>query len=139
MNTTYYETIHQIIRTGHWITDSLNKLLKDKGSTEPQYNVLRILHTSKEDIITLDYIKEGMVQPSSNVTRIVEKLLIKGYVTREECPTNRRKKDIKLTTQGVIYLKTLDEVVESFHSPMFDKLNSNELNNLKDLIKKYNN
>ena len=42
---------------------------------------------------------------------IVDKLLAKGYVGRQECPSNRRKMDITITDAGVALLKELNKKV----------------------------
>ena len=133
---TYYKSVHKIITAGHMITDSINRLLKSSGSTEPQYNVLQILSYKKDEALTIDQIQEGMVQRNSNVSRIVDKLLANGLVSRTECAENRRKKDIKITENGLEYLKELNMIVESFHSTMMEKLDEKELKKLKDLITK---
>ena len=90
MDNQYFQAIFQIIRTGHWITDQVSRELKEFGITEPQYNVLRILRGAKGEPLTVQRILKSMVQRSSNITRIVDKLLAKGYVNRQECPSNRR-------------------------------------------------
>ncbi len=133
---TYFEAVHKIITAGHMITDSINRLLKSSGSTEPQYNVLQILSIKKDEALTVDQIQDGMVQRNSNVSRIVDKLLANGLVTRIECAENRRKKDIKITKEGLEYLKELNLVVEYYHSPMMEKLEKKELESLKFLISK---
>ena len=97
MKKNYFQTIHQIIITGHWITDEVGKALKEFGITEPQYNVLRILSRANGQPITVGKISDGMIQRSSNVTRIIDKLLFKGLVYRQECPTHRRKMDITMS------------------------------------------
>ena len=134
MNEEYFQMIYQIIRTGHWITDQISKELKEYGITEPQYNVLRILKGAKGKPVAVQQILEGMVQRSSNITRIVDKLIVKGYVERKECPTNRRKMDITIRKAGLDVLKKLDKKVHQFHSPLMTKLNQEEINTLKHLI-----
>lgn len=134
MNEVYFQAIYQIITTGHWITDQVSKELKDFGITEPQYNVLRILRGAKGKPITVQEILDNMVQRSSNITRIVDKLLAKGFAERKECPTNRRKMDITLTKGGLEILKKLDKKVLTFHQPFIHKLNQKELETLKKLI-----
>lgn len=134
MNKKYYETIFQIIRTGHWITDQVSKELKEFGITEPQFNVLRILRGAKGKPISVSDVLERMVQRNSNITRIVDKLLIKGFAERKECPTNRRKMDLTITEAGLKKLKELDERVEAFHQPFIGKLSTSELETLKKLI-----
>ena len=109
MNNRYFQAIYQIITTGHWITAQVGKQLKVHGMTEPQFNVLRILRGAKGAPITVQEILENMVQQSSNVTRIVDKLLTMELVERKECPTNRRKMDITITDKGLNLLNLLEE------------------------------
>ncbi|NME67386.1 MarR family winged helix-turn-helix transcriptional regulator [Flammeovirga aprica] len=132
----YFKAIHQIIVTGHWITDQVGKDLKEYGITEPQFNVLRILKGQKGAPITVQEIQERMVQRSSNVTRIVDKLLDKKLVNRQECPTNRRKMDITITDKGLEELEKLDAKVGDFHQQFQGNLSEEELETLATLIKK---
>ena len=134
MNDKYFSTIHEIITTGHWITDQVALELKEFGITEPQYNVLRILADTQNSPITSQEILEKMVQRSSNITRIVDKLVAKSLVTRQLCPTNRRKMDISITPIGCALLRTLDEKVKNFHQPFMNNLNEEELEQLKHFI-----
>lgn len=136
MNRSYFQTIHEIITTGHWITDEISKALKEYGITEPQYNVLRILRGAKGKPVTVGGILDNMVQRSSNITRIVDKLVGKKLAERTTCPTNRRKMDIIITTKGLALLKQLDQKVLGFHQPYFQKLSMEELDTLKRLIRK---
>jgi len=132
----YFEAIYEIIRTGHWITDSITKELKEYGIYEPQYNVLRILRGAKGKPISVNSILENMVQRSSNVTRIVDKLEIKGLVERTLSTEDRRKMDIVITNDGIQLLKKLDKKVADFHKPMMNKLSVDESVTLKQLIRK---
>ena len=134
MNEKYFQTIYQIITTGHWITDQVSIALKEFQITEPQYNVLRTLRAAKGKPLTVQKILEKMVQRSSNITRIVDKLLKKGYVDRKECPSNRRKMDITITETGLKILIQLDKKVAIFHEPLFHNLNTDELATLRNLI-----
>lgn len=136
MNKMYYQAIYEIITTGHWLTDEVTTALKEHGITEPQYNVLRILRGAKGEPVTVGGILDNMVQRSSNITRIVDKLVLKRFAVRSECPTNRRKMDILITPSGLAILKELDKKVEAFHNPYFNKLSTEELLTLKQLIQK---
>ena len=133
-NRNYLRAIHQIIKTGHWITDQVGIELRDFEISEPQYNVLKILKGSKGQPITVQGIQSQMLQRTSNVTRIVDKLIDKGLVNRKECPSNRRKMDITITIQGEEFLKPLDKIVLGFHQPMAEKLTNEEAQTLTKLI-----
>lgn len=132
----YYQAILEIIKTGHWITDSVSKELRPYGIYEPQYNVLRILRGAKGKPISVNTILENMVQRSSNVTRIVDKLEQKGLVVRTLSKEDRRKMDILITEEGLALLKKLDVKVQAFHQPFMHNLNEEEAETLQRLIKK---
>lgn len=138
-NKSFYSVIFQIIRTGHWITDSVSHELKEFGISEPQFNVLRILKGQKGAAISVEEITKHMVQRSSNVTRIIDKLLVRGFVTRQECPTNRRKMDISITEEGGKFLEVLNKKLEDFHEPMISRLTEEEAQTLTTLIQKLKN
>lgn len=136
MNQDYLSAIDQIIRTGHWITDQVSVELKDFDISEPQYNVLRVLKVRGGEPITVQKIQEKMVQRTSNVTRIIDKLIEKGLANRVECPSNRRKMDITITKKGEELLGELNEKVIAFHQPMSKNLSTEEAQTLKNLILK---
>ena len=132
----YFKTIYEIIKTGHWITDSISKTLREHNIYEPQYNVLRILSKANSEPISVNAILEQMVQKSSNVTRIVDKLTAKGLAERTLSEEDRRKMDIVITEEGKKLLKILDKKVYQFHDPMMHNLTNEEAETLRQLIKK---
>jgi len=78
-----------------------------------------------------------MIQRSSNVTRIIDKLESKGLVERTLCSKDRRKMDIILTQKGDELLSILNKKVEAFHHQMENNLNQKELETLQSLIIKF--
>lgn len=136
MNETYFKAILAVVRKGYWMIDQVAKALKPHGVSEPQYNVLRILEEAKGKPLSVQAIQKAMIQTGSNVTRIVDKLLLKGLVNRSECPTNRRKMDISITKEGLAFLEVLDQEVRAVHQPLMELLSEKELEQLYDLLKK---
>ena len=133
----HYNAIFELIKTGHWLTDSVTKELKEFDIYEPQFNVLRILQGSKGKPISVNTILERMIQRSSNVTRIVDKLEAKGLVERTLCTVDRRKMDIIITTEGSALLLKLNKKIEDFHKPMMNNLTTKEFESLEKLIIKF--
>jgi DNA-binding MarR family transcriptional regulator len=130
----YFEAVFEIIKTGHWLTDSVSRELKEFDIYEPQFNVLRILRGAKGKPVSANAILEKMLQRSSNITRIVDKLTAKGLVERALSVNDRRKMDIVITTKGLDLLKKLDKKVEALHKPMMNNLSAEEAETLKGLI-----
>jgi len=137
MNKTYFNTILELIKTGHWLTDSISKELKEYDIYEPQFNVLRILKGAKGTPLSVNTILDRMLQKSSNVTRIIDKLELKGLVERTHCPKDRRKMDIILTSKGSDLLNILNKKVQKFHYSLENNLNQKELEILYSLIIKF--
>ena len=95
---------------------------------------MRILRGAKGKPISANSILEKMVQRSSNITRIVDKLTAKGLVKRTLAVDDRRKMDIIITDKGLDLLKLLDKKVEALHKPLINNLSSEEAETLKRLI-----
>jgi DNA-binding MarR family transcriptional regulator len=85
-----HKIILNIMYTQNLINENFNELLKPFEISGEQYNVLRILRGQKESRQYV-LIQERMIARTSNTTRLVDKLLLKEYVTRKVCPENRRK------------------------------------------------
>ena len=123
---------------GHMLTDKASQALKPWATTEPQYNVLRILQDYKGTPITVQDIQERMIQKSSNVTRIIDKLETRGWVNRSICEHNRRKMDVVITSIGSQNLRELDKQVHKIHYPFKQRLNEQEIRTLNKLLSKLN-
>lgn len=108
----YARAVLNIIYTGGWIVNSVNHALKPLGITEPQYNVLRILRGQNGAAMNLFEIQNRMLQRMSNVSRLIDKLVEKGYVERTECKENRRMVDIRITEKGLTLLNDAESSVQ---------------------------
>jgi DNA-binding MarR family transcriptional regulator len=75
-----------------------------------------------------------MVQTESNVTRIVDRLVDRGLMTRETCPENRRKVDIRITDDGVRAYREARDVVFDVHRRIGDRLTDGELEMVSDAL-----
>ena len=123
--------------TQNVIGDKFHEILKPYDISREQYNVLRILRGQKGFACNMNVIQERMLAKNSNTTRLIDKLLLKHYVTREVCPANRRKMEILITQKGLDILTELDPIVVE-HEQLFAKnLTQQELEQLNILLEKY--
>jgi len=83
--------------------------LKPHGVTPPQYNVLRILRGQKGRPLAIQSVAERMIDPASNISRIVDKLVDKKWVQRTPCKNDRRRADVSILPLGQTLLQGLDE------------------------------
>ena len=104
-----------IMFTSNWITDRSKEALKPFGITHQQYNVLRILKEKHPEYCSADSIKEVMLDKSPDLTRLMDRLIEKEYVTRGVCEENRRKLNIGISDYGISLLKDIDPSMKEKH------------------------
>ncbi|WCO00910.1 MarR family winged helix-turn-helix transcriptional regulator [Psychroserpens ponticola] len=115
--------------------DLLNELKPYDLSLE-QFNVLRILRGQKGNPINLQDIQERMINKMSNTTRLVDKLILKGFVKRNQCKSNRRKIEIYITSEGLKILNKLDSTIDKTEQTITSNLSQTELKKLNELLLK---
>lgn len=128
-----------IIYTQNIISENFNEILKPYEISSEQFNVLRILRGQKGNPANMCVIQERMLAKTSNTTRLVDKLLLKGLVTREVCPDNRRKIEVLITTKGLHLLEELEPKVIDHEHFFSNKLTEEEKLQLNLLLEKYRN
>ena len=121
----------------HKVNDILANALKPFGVSLQQFNVLRILRGQKGVPANLSTLNERMVTKMSNTTRLVDKLITKGYVHRTVCEANRRKVEITLTDEGKSALTKMDVAVADAEKNIVKNLTKKELEELNHLLDKF--
>ncbi len=121
------KTVINIMYTSRVIEEAVTTILKPYHLTLPQYNVLRILRGQKGKPANLSTIQERMVDRSSNTTRLVDKLIKKGWAQRVVCKQNRRKVEITITASGLDTLKELDPITEESNKNILKNLTEEQL------------
>jgi DNA-binding MarR family transcriptional regulator len=112
------KAVLNIIYTGNWISSSQNKFFKKYNLTAQQYNVLRILRGMGTEPITVASIQERMLDKMSNASRLIDKLLAKGYCKRTVCEHDRRQVDILITEEGKKLLEEIDPEMVAINKAM---------------------
>ena len=91
---------------------------KSYNITPQQFNVLRILRGQHPNVCKLILVKERMIDKMSDVSRIIERLRIAGYVERCLNEKNRREVDIKISKSGLKLLAIIDEEIDTLEEPL---------------------
>jgi DNA-binding MarR family transcriptional regulator len=99
------KTIHalayfNLLKTVSWLEDNIKQALKPLNLTHAQLNVLYILNENDPGPVSANELKEKILVSNPDVTRLLDRLVVKGCVKRDVCPENRRKIDISLTETG---------------------------------------
>jgi len=124
-----------LLYTSNWIRVKHVQLIKEQGLTSPQFNVLRILRGQKGNPIGVNEITSRMLDKMSNTSRLIDKLEKKGFVSRIQCPKDRRAVRITITASGLNALASLDPKLQKTHEEI-NSLSTQEIDQLNDLLDK---
>ena len=131
----YHKAIVNIVFTYNWMMEKQIKQLKPYGISLQQYNILRILRGQHPNPATVKLIKERMLDKMSDVSRLVEKLRVKGLAERDICQNDRRNVDVVITNKGLALLKEL-EPKENEMEKFMSNLNEKEIEQLNTYLDK---
>ncbi|WP_373512979.1 MarR family winged helix-turn-helix transcriptional regulator [Persicitalea sp.] len=114
----YHKMVINLTYTGNWMVHQQHVLLREHDMTPQQYNVLRILRGHHPKPMKVNAITERMLDQTSNASRLVDKLMAKKLLIREVSVTDRRAVDVKITTQGLDLLITMDPIVDEWEKKL---------------------
>ncbi len=100
INTIHAVAYFNLLKTGSWVEEKIKNALKPFNLTHAQLNALYILFESDPEPVTASELKKKILVSNPDVTRLLDRLVKKGYVLRKTCPENRRQIDISLTDPG---------------------------------------
>lgn len=131
----YQKVVVNVIYTYGWVTSILKKRLEKYAITLQQFNILRILRGQYPNPATINLLKERMLDKMSDTSRIVDRLVQKGLVTRAVSRRDRRAVDIIISEQGLELLKHLDPDITP-DALLMENLTENEARQLNELLDK---
>lgn len=127
-----------ILFTASWLECHQARVLRPYGITHPQYNILRILNGSFPNGLSVLDIKSRMLDRSSNVSRLVEKLRLSGFVERVPHSGDRRMVVVTISATGKQLLSDIDQTQFTNHeSGPGRKLTESEAATLAELLDKF--
>jgi DNA-binding MarR family transcriptional regulator len=133
----YQKARINITVTAKYLSDKYVVWMNAMNITSSQYNILRILRGQEKKRLCIHEIKSRMIDKSSDVSRVVDKLVAKDLVERTENPEDRRLKDISITQKGLDLLSSSDpsEIEMDQHVSMLSEQEVKTLNILLDKIR----
>ena len=97
----YHKMVIQLIYTSNALMHELEKRANQENITVQQFNVLRILRGQYPETSNNNLIKERMIEKMSDVSRMIDRLVFKGMVTRKQSKTDKRAVSLLIT---ILYL-----------------------------------
>lgn len=131
----YHKALVNIQHTYNYLVGKLNEQFKVFDVTRQQYNVLRILRGQHPGHASILVIRERMLDKMSDASRIVERLRLKGLVSREFGSKDKRSVEVTITDNGLRLLKQMDSEVNKLEG-LLSHISPEEIHNFNDLLDK---
>jgi len=104
-----------ILFTANQFSLSHNRSLRQFNISTQQFNVLKILKGQKGNPISVKDMFGRMLDKSSNVSRLIDKLLLKKLIKRVVDKDDRRRVNVSITKSGLLLLKDIDVVMRKIN------------------------
>ncbi len=134
----YHKGMINLTYTANLLNHEFLQFLRKHSVTVQQYNILRVLRGFRpKGPFPIGFLKDRMLDRYSDVSRIVDKLYLRGFVDRTENPGDRRQKAIEITKKGIDLLSQMDECEKKVDTLLnrLDKEEIIELNRILDKIR----
>ena len=123
-----------LLFTYHWAVSKMKSDFKPYDITMQQFNILRILRGQMPNPCTINLLKERMLDKMCDASRMVDRLLQKGFIERCVNKKDRRAVDIKISTEGLALLAKFDAMADP--NKLFSALTDLEAKTLNQLLDK---
>lgn len=103
-----------LIRTGAAVMERWQAHLKKaEGLSASQYNILRILRGARPATLRVSEVAERMLTRDPDMTRLMDRLVRRGYLRRDRDEADRRVVRVGITRDGLAALTRLDGVLDT--------------------------
>ena len=130
----YQRALVNLMYTHSWVSGEMKKHFAQYGITTKQYNILRILKGAGKPV-SHAYIRERLLDRLSDVSRIIDRMTLKGWIIKGSCETDKRLVDVKLTEEGLDILSNLRGKQDKVDT-IIGNLTLQEVNSLNILLDK---
>lgn len=96
-----------VVYTSNWLNLMLEKRAGSKEITLQQFNVLRVLRGQFPKPVTNSLLKDRLLTQTPDISRLVDRIVNKGLVSRDKNKLDKRAVDLLITKRG---LDLLDEI-----------------------------
>jgi DNA-binding MarR family transcriptional regulator len=128
------EAYLSVVRTATSLTDAMEDLVKARGISATQYNVLRILRGSGAEGLCRNELRDRMLTRMPDMTRLLDRMEDAGLVVRAREGDDRRLVMTRITEKARRLLDDLDAPVMALHRKQMAGLTDAQLRSLSDLL-----
>ncbi|MGC3948758.1 MAG: MarR family transcriptional regulator [Chryseolinea sp.] len=128
------KAVINLLYTTNWLLAKQKDVFKSYNVTLQQFNIMRILRGQHPKSISATEIKARMLDKNSDVSRLLDRMIVKGLVGKKTSISDKRAADVNLTSEGLQLLAEMDKVQQKLDNIL--ALNEGDALLLSDLLDK---
>lgn len=132
----YINACINILYTSSFMLKMKTQTLRPFNISLQQFNILNILNNQYPESSTVKPLAEQMLDETSNVSRLIDKLHTKGLVERINALKDRRKVEISITKKGLTVFQEAALALEDITEFQLGNLSQSEVVLLNQLLNK---
>jgi len=132
----YIDACVNILYTSSFMVKIKTKTLRPFNISLQQFNILNILNNQIPEPSSVKHLTEKMLNETSNVSRLIDKLEAKGFIQRKNMVNDRRKVEISITKKGLEIFKDAASAIENITEFQLGNLSQSEVISLNQLLNK---
>jgi DNA-binding MarR family transcriptional regulator len=121
------EAVLGLLKTTDLVRRTISAVVEPAGITMQQYNVLRILRGSGAAPLPTLEIRKRMIEQTPGITRLLDKLEQRGWVTRNRHGGDRRQVLCLITPEGKKLIDSLDDSVDAIGDKLMETVSDKEV------------
>lgn len=125
-----------VIYTNNWLNVMLEKRAGAKQITLQQFNVLRVLRGQFPNPVTNNLLKERLLTKTPDISRLVDRIVSKGLVSRTKNSGDKRAVDLLITEKGMHLLQEIEQDM-MLDDVLSENLSKEECMQLSELLDKF--
>lgn len=129
----YHRLRATIIRVASGLRQGMDDILAPYDLTQQQLNILRILRGAAPEALSVNVIRDRMLDRAPDASRLVDRLVAKGLLLKTPCLHDKRLVDITLSPTGTDLLARLDVEMHRIDA-LFGTLTEDEARITADLL-----
>lgn len=131
------EVIVSLLKTGAYLQRHLERFFKNYGLTRQQYNVLRILNASELKSKTCLLIRERLLEPQPDITRLLDRMEAQKLIRKIPGKDDKRQVVIRLTSSGEKKINEIQPHLLNLLDEMSKPMSAGDLKDVLRVLEKF--
>ena len=126
-----------VVRAAEIFKRIVSAIFRKYNLSFPQYNVLRVVDSSKDGQSRITDVSRIMLVPGANMTGLAKRLEKNGFIKRKSDPSDERVTILEITQKGKKTLAKIEKERDEHTAAMLKGFSEKEKQNFLEMVKKF--